>query len=77
MLTDTEARKIASDWHGGGGSALYVLASTGAISNETVDEINDTLKSTLYDADELFDLRDYCHYHNIRGPQDGWGKLTW
>jgi hypothetical protein len=33
MITDLEARKIASDWHGGQGTALYALSSTGAIDS--------------------------------------------
>lgn len=102
MLTDLEARKIASTWHGGGGSKLHALASTGTIVGSgslfcpyrgTVDEINDTMY-TIVGADphgtdaqsaaeeageraELRDLIEYCITHGERGPQDGWGSLTW
>jgi hypothetical protein len=31
MLTENEARRIAAEWHGGQGSALYALASTGTV----------------------------------------------
>ncbi len=31
MIQHRTARRIASEWHGGGGSALYALSSTGAI----------------------------------------------
>ena len=31
MISDLRARQIASEWHGGGGTALYALSSTGAI----------------------------------------------
>ena len=50
MITDTEARKIASDWHGGQGSALYAFSSTGAIDTARDDhnlyqEISDAIGS--------------------------------
>lgn len=78
MLTDTEARKIASEWHGGVGTALYAFASTGAIDTARPDhscaeEIRDELRQnqTEYDRarrtnDEFFDnideLRDILFY---------------
>ncbi len=37
MLTDLDARKIACEWHGGQGSALYALCSTGAIDTGRAD----------------------------------------
>jgi hypothetical protein len=37
MITDAEARKIAYDWHGGGSTALYAFASTGAINTARAD----------------------------------------
>jgi hypothetical protein len=42
MISDLEARKIASEWHGGGGTALYAFTSTGAIDtgNKLVNEIH-------------------------------------
>lgn len=52
MLTDTEARKIASEWHGGGGTALYAFASSGAIDTARPDhcafaEVLDALRAEL------------------------------
>ena len=49
MITDTEARKIASEWHGGGGSALYAFSSTGAIDtaredHSIMDEIGENIR---------------------------------
>ena len=38
MLTDTQAQRIAAQWHGGGGSALYQFASTGALDGEINDD---------------------------------------
>jgi hypothetical protein len=79
IISDTVAREYASYWHSGQPTALYALSSTGTISNETVDEINADIKiQTGPDGlRELYELRDYCQYHGIRGPQDGWSKLTW
>lgn len=79
IINDTQARQIASSWHSGVSSPLYALSSTGVISNETVDEINDNIRdqSSLDGMKELYDLRDYCQYHGIRGPQDGWSDLNW
>lgn len=37
MITDTQARTIAAQWHGGGGTALYAFASTGAIDTARTD----------------------------------------
>ena len=91
MITDTKARKIASEWHGGGGTALYAFASTGAIDTaranhdlwqEITDNLNDIANAGRYeDADrhvnELFDLRNYIMHHEARGPVAGWTDLTW
>jgi hypothetical protein len=41
MISDGQARRIASEWHGGMPSALYSLASSGAIDLDRVrDEIS-------------------------------------
>ena len=41
MISDGQARRIASEWHGGMSSALYSLASSGAIDPDRVrDEIS-------------------------------------
>jgi hypothetical protein len=36
MISDGQVRRIAADWHGGMSSALYSLASSGAIDVERV-----------------------------------------
>lgn len=93
MLSDLEARKIASLWHGGGGSKLYALASAGAITDDTMEEINDIMRAIVgADPDgtdpqaaeeeareraELRTLIDYCIAHGPRGPQPGWADLVW
>ncbi len=41
-LTDGHVRRIASEWHDGQASALYALASTGTITDETTTEIRHT-----------------------------------
>ena len=87
-LTDTDARRIASEW-AEGGDPLQVLASTGAVSAGTYTmldrNINTVANSTAYTEQErtellceLFALQDYCYDNGpTRGPQDGWSKLTW
>lgn len=89
MITDTEARKIASSWHGGGGTALYAFVSTGAILDDAfarsgiLTEIDfdilmdDEQPITEADATDLDNLRTYCQKHGPRGPQPGWNDLTW
>ena len=37
IISDRQARDIANSWHGGGGSALYAFASTGAIDTARAD----------------------------------------
>jgi hypothetical protein len=48
MLTDAEARRISCEWHGGGGSALYALCSTGAIVGIPGEGVYDG--ATIYPA---------------------------
>lgn len=89
-IDDTTARRIASEWHGGGGTALYALSSTGAIDTaradhdvktEIVDSIHDrighTLEEDTTDLNELRRLLDYVNATGARGPVDGWATLTW
>ncbi|SDM98584.1 hypothetical protein SAMN04488074_1312 [Lentzea albidocapillata subsp. violacea] len=52
MISDGLARRIASDWHGGMSSALYSLASSGAVDLDRArDEISCELQSL--DAGEI------------------------
>ena len=92
MLSDVEARRIASEWHGGVGSALYVLASTGAIVDGVSGEIyrnildersrigTDDPDPSREDHQGLWDLeglRSYVRESGRRGPVEGWGNLNW
>lgn len=82
MITDTEARKIASEWHGGGGTALYAFSSTGAIDTAREDhdiesEIRECINSAS-DEQEIEKLRDLLRYTDgqYRSAVPGWSKLT-
>lgn len=65
MITDLEARKIASEWHGGQASALYAFASTGAINAARPDhdiytEVRACIegcKPTIRDTEQPIDER--------------------
>jgi len=79
-VVDLQARKIASEWHGGGGSALYVLASSGAIVRGVEAEIDDAIYVNGDDENNLAELsflREYVDVKGHRGPQRGWGCLSW
>lgn len=79
MITDAQARKIAADWHGGQGSALYALASTGAVRGDLVREINRDVCDPLFQSDaditDLQSLLTYARLNRGRGPVDGWSRL--
>ena len=82
MITDAEAKRIASEWHGGGGTALYALASTGAIDTarwdhrlefDIISECRRVVRSgKTEDAKELYSLWEYVAVNGPRGPVDGW-----
>lgn len=80
-MTDIDARKAASSWHGGGGTSMYRLASTGAIDSvsglvhETMSNV--TFHTSNEDMQELLSLRNYITDHGPRGPVDGWADLNW
>lgn len=81
-LPDVYARVIAAVWHGGQSSALYALASTGAILTATDDDDRDTLGElseliSETDEDELRTLRSYVERVGTRGPVEGWDSLHW
>ncbi|MEV3856095.1 hypothetical protein AB0J38_17440 [Streptomyces sp. NPDC050095] len=87
IISDLDARKIASEWHGGQATALYSLTSCGAILPGLVGEIDRELWFCLLDGDvtdddrdgarQLGKLRDYAQHHGERGPVDGWSELNW
>ena len=81
MISDTQAQRIASDWHGGGGSPLYVFASTGAIVDALPAELRHNLQwcrahraehAAAIAARELMSLRDYVNEQGERGPVADW-----
>lgn len=60
MMDEETARRIASNWHGGQGSALYGYASSGQFDKSAaLAEIDSTLKGSFDFAaqDELAELR--------------------
>jgi hypothetical protein len=79
VISDACARMIASQWHGGQFSALYALASSGAI--EAVDvsrELQGVQAVTQRPAShtaELNALAAYVRHHGARGPVPGWSSL--
>jgi hypothetical protein len=87
VLYDEDARELAAIWHGGGGSAVYVLASTGAISDATVQELTrevqdlrELVKEGVYeerDVDEVVSLLDYVIASGNRGEVRGWNDMEW
>lgn len=93
MIQHKTARRIACEWHGGGGSALYVLCSTGAIDtgrndHNAAEEINEGIEyhrvlqgDVRYSARrkmaKLSRLLAYVQHYGPRGQVDGWGDMTW
>lgn len=78
MISDGQARRIASDWHGGMSSALYSLASSGAID---LDRVRDEISRELWQLDvgevrrELLALDKYVRTAAARPAQSGWSRL--
>jgi hypothetical protein len=77
-ISDGQARRIASDWHGGMSSALYSLASSGAIA---LDRVRDEISRELRQLDvgevhrELLALDKYVGTAGERPTQTGWSRL--
>ena len=74
IIDDVTARLIASQWHGGQATALCSFATTGAITEDLLDEIE---SETETESEELAALHEYVEYHSIRGPVAGWSRLHW
>jgi hypothetical protein len=78
MITDSQARRIAAEWHGGQASALYALASSGAVDADAVrNEISRdivTLEVGVARRD-LLALDTYVRHAGERGRQEGWARL--
>jgi len=79
MISDTTARKIASEWYGGQSSELYSFVSTGAITWQCREEVGNLVycNSDTENADEVRMLWAYIESKGNRGPQRGWGCLSW
>jgi hypothetical protein len=78
MISDGKARRIAADWHGGMSSALYSLASSGAID---VERVRGEISLELRQMDvgearrELLALVKYVRTAGARPTQTGWSRL--
>jgi hypothetical protein len=79
VITDGQARTIASDWHGGQASALYALASSGAIPD--VEAVRREISTDLATVDvgkerrPLLALDTYVREAGQRDRQPGWASL--
>lgn len=73
VIERPEARRIASEWHGGQSSKLYAFASTGAILEGITNEIFDTgTDPAVQVGEDRYKLYEYITAHGLRGPQQGW-----
>lgn len=76
------AARTASRWHGGGGSALYALSSTGAIDtayhrHSCREEITECLDiADPMQAYELDQLRHYVAHHGPRPAIPNWHRIV-
>lgn len=84
-ISDLEAKIIASVWHDGQNSRIYMLASTGAIDNsdgrlgaelERMEMAARKIPGTL-DNEVVAALRTYIAEQGTRGPQGNWSSLRW
>lgn len=83
-IPDMVARRIASDWHAGGGSPSYQFVSTGRIVEALEGELIETLKAGLKQEEmpwtNLRELSELIFYVRTWGPRpevENWSKLTW
>ena len=81
MITDLQAKKYSSEWHGGQWTALYALSSSGAIAS-TLDcgyEITECLNQNTDSIEEikLARLLKYILHYGPRDPVKGWSDLHW
>ena len=82
IISDQQARDIAFAWHGGGGSALYALASTGAINTARAEhDLQDEIDAAMWatnseqDVDDLHALAAYAKHHGTRPAPAHWTAL--
>jgi len=83
LIPDREVRKCAAEWHGGQGSALLALATSGAILEDCAREVRLDMASLVLDTDEnrrqyarLASLLAYVEACGPRGPVLGWSEVT-
>jgi hypothetical protein len=78
VINEGQARRIASEWHGGMSSALYSVASSGAID---LDHVRHEISRELGQLDvgevrrELLALDKYVRTAGARPAQEGWSRL--
>jgi hypothetical protein len=82
VISHSKARKIACDWYGGKGSALYALCSSGAVNSARPDhdaeaEIADNIWDSTPDQEvnDLILLDAYVKANHGRGAVGGWATL--
>jgi hypothetical protein len=77
QIDDYTARFIAGQLHGGQGSALYSLASTGNINPDVRRELDADRKSFEPQVRGWVDaLTAYCEAREDKGPVEGWIQRT-
>ena len=78
LISDGQTRRIASEWHGGMSSALYSLASSGAVD---LDRVRDEISHELLKLDvgevrrELLALDKYARTAGERTAVAEWFRL--
>lgn len=75
-ISDGQARVVAGAFHAGKGSALYALASSGAIEATAESEIENCLHVVYpHECVALAGLFAYVAANGERGPMRGWRGL--
>jgi len=72
MITTSEARRIASEWHSGQASALYAFASSGSIAPNLAHEINTELAQAVVPGEVIKELLALLEYVNAATPKCQW-----
>ncbi|MCA1606435.1 MAG: hypothetical protein LC775_13420, partial [Acidobacteria bacterium] len=77
-IDDATARRIAAQLHTGQDSALYALASSGALDERLERELLESVQDTPPERDSWIDaLLDYADARGEdRGPREGWAGVT-
>ena len=83
MLTDNEARRIASEWYSG---VAYQFVNTGTISADIIKEFELSLEEERHsipialeyrqNIKDLNALLEYLNTKGNRGPQEGWANVN-